>query len=319
MRLQTPSTQSTDGQIVSEKYDPFFGMESGRCRRFARKDAYIVGAVTLSVCLALIGLFVLGFSASYDYGRLIPPHFSTLTSQSMPDATHHVPSKEAYVLFLPSVQREEYLLGCRVLIYGYKHDPETRDLTRDLVVMTTPQVPLYIEDQLRSEGAIVIRHDLITSIPNPHDVNGTHPWKDQFNKLLIWNMTQYERVLYHDSDMLLVKSISDIWDQDFASPESGLTATYQGDEWDDYLNGGWLLIRPNRTMFEELLLVRDWNSHWINDVEQVSNSDCIALGNLFTHTSGPDEQVLSPRWATPLEPPSGKVSPAAPSSDEHVS
>lgn len=175
------------------------------------------------------------------------------------------------MLFLPSLQREEYLIALRVLLYGYKHDPETRDTDRDVVVLTTPQVTFEVEDLLRSEGAIISRHELITSIPNPHDLSGTHRWKDQFNKLLIWNMTQYERVLMTDSDMLMAKSMKGIWDDASAQIGSGPAANYQGEESDNYLNAGFMLVAPNRTIFEELLLVRDFPSG-IGDIEQVSGA-----------------------------------------------
>ncbi|KAI9634642.1 uncharacterized protein MKK02DRAFT_37521 [Dioszegia hungarica] len=125
-------------------------------------------------------------------------------------------SKEAYVLFLPSVTHEEYLLGVRVLLFGYKYDHDTRDPSRDVVVMTTPQVPLEVEELLRSEGAIISRNDLITSIPMLGDT---------------------------------------------------------------YLDAGFLLVRPDRKKFEELLLVRDF-AGLLGDMEQ-------ALLNKYFRKDGP--------------------------------
>ncbi|KAI9634638.1 nucleotide-diphospho-sugar transferase, partial [Dioszegia hungarica] len=167
-------------------------------------------------------------------------------------------SKEAYVLSLPSVEREEYLLALRVLLYGYKYDHYTRDPSRDVIVMTTPHVPVEVEDQLRADGAIIFRHDLIPSITDPFDINSDHICRHCYNKLLVWNMIQYERVLLADSDFLMVRSLEGIWDEPESQAETGLAArsVLHSDPGTDYLDSSFVIARPNRTMFEELLLVQ---------------------------------------------------------------
>lgn len=216
----------------------------------------------------------------FDYNPLRPslglfPSGSTPAYSPLDQPT----SKEAYVMFLPSVDREEYVLSARVLLYGFKYDPDTRDPDRDVVIMTTPQVPAALEDQLREEGAMIARHDSITSIPNPWDIEGHDRWKDQYNKLLAWNMTQYERVLMLDTDMLMARSLKGIWDETFARPQSGIAGVVgswhpEEQPYEKYINSGFVIAMPNRTMFEELLLVRDfaYQAPGVNDIEQVSLS-----------------------------------------------
>jgi alpha-N-acetylglucosamine transferase len=193
-------------------------------------------------------------------------------------------SKEAYVLFLPSVTHKEYLLGVRVLLFGYKYDHDTRDPSRDVVVMTTPQVPLGVEELLRSEGAIISRNDLITSIPSTLDVHGDQRYKDMYNKLHIWSLTQYERVLYTDADCLMTRSLKGIWDEPeargVALASRTLTNSVLGDT---YLDAGFLLARPDRKMFEELLLVRDFAGH-LGDMEQVSRPHTTCCRSVWTLT-----------------------------------
>lgn len=180
---------------------------------------------------------------------------------------------EAYVHFLPSIDRAEYITSLRTLMYGLQHDPDTRDTTRDIVVMTTPQVPTSVEDQLRSEGAIIYRHDLITSIPNPYDLDSDARWKDQYNKLLLWNLTQYERVHLIDADFLMLKSLEGIWEDSAVTSSTGIAARFMGRSGLDqnYFNSGFFVAYPNRTMFEELLLVRDFDVS-MGDIEQVIRS-----------------------------------------------
>jgi alpha-N-acetylglucosamine transferase len=230
----------------------------------------IVGLFAFWACTFLSVSWILD-SVSSD--RLRPSlRFFPPTPAPPNDAASLATSKEAYVLFLPSVGREDYVLSLRTLLYGYKYDHDTRDPSRDVVVLTTPQVPLEVEELLRDEGAIVSRHEVITSIPTPFDINGNHFYKDVYNKLFIWNMTQYERVLLSDSDFLMTRSLEGIWDEPESQAETGLAARFMlhsglGTE---YLNSGLMIARPNRTMFEEILLVRDFLGP-LQDTEQVSD------------------------------------------------
>lgn len=69
-----------------------------------------------------------------------------------------------------------------------------------------------------------------------------------FTKLHLWNLTQYERVLYLDADTLVLNNVDHLFqlpkEIDFAaSPELGFP---------DCFNSGVMLLRPNEDTFEEL-------------------------------------------------------------------
>jgi hypothetical protein len=66
----------------------------------------------------------------------------------------------------------------------------------------------------------------------------------------------------------MARSLKHIWDEPEAWPASGLTARFM-EVSDDYLNAGFMLAVPNRTMFEELLAMRDFEIP-VGDIEQVS-------------------------------------------------
>lgn len=250
----------------SEKVDD---LEVTLPRHNLRIFGMFVGMLSFWTCVLLSADWILD-SVSYDLLRpslsffpstlLLPKHETSLAT-----------SKEAYVLSLPSVEREEYLLALRVLLYGYKYDHDTRDPSRDVIVMTTPHVPVEVEDQLRADGAIIFRHDLIPSITDPFDINSDHICRHCYNKLLVWNMTQYERVLLADSDFLMVRSLEGIWDEPESQAETGLAArsVLHSDPGTDYLDSSFVIARPNRTMFEELLLVQG-SPGPMQDIGQVS-------------------------------------------------
>jgi alpha-N-acetylglucosamine transferase len=136
-------------------------------------------------------------------------------------------------------------------------------------------VPFEVEDQLRKEGAIIERHEHITAIPNPYDIYGDNRWKDVLNKLFVFNMTHYERVLCLDADICLNKALTTFWDTPESWPEHGLAA--RSGAWEDHpsppghckdeLNSGFFLAVPSNHLFENLLQVKDFGD-W--DVEQVS-------------------------------------------------
>jgi alpha-N-acetylglucosamine transferase len=191
-------------------------------------------------------------------------------------AVRHRPH-EAYVTFLSSAKNREYYEGVRLLLFQLKHDPLTLDPSdRDFVVITTEKTPPEMELELLAEGAIIHRQDLITGLPMGTELDGTpfdqfedHRWIDVYTKLSAWNMTEYERVLLLDSDIMLLKSLHSVWDDRNSWPASGLAGC--SDWWGtghdtpipDHgkLNSGFMLLQPDKARFEDLLRMRDFDPH----------------------------------------------------------
>ena len=192
-------------------------------------------------------------------------------------------SQEAYVTFLSSTEEPWYLDSVRLLLFQLKYDPLTLDPSqRDFVVLTTPYVPANVEDQLRSEGALVLRHDLITEgLPRGGNQDGyydeqpNHHYRDQYTKLAIFNMTSYERLIYIDADVLLVKPIHELWKDPNANPADGVAGFSDPGAGPhpipipdgNLLNAGFLLVRPSHELCAALLQETDFVP---TDMEQVS-------------------------------------------------
>ncbi|WVQ93519.1 hypothetical protein IAU59_000593 [Kwoniella sp. CBS 9459] len=194
-------------------------------------------------------------------------------------------SREAYVTFLSSVADQNYLIATRLLIYQLLHDPLTSDRTasRDVVVLVTPSIDATVEQILREEGALVNRVDLLDGFPLPKEIEGdeNHHWKDQYTKLHIFNMTSYDRVLYLDNDVLLLKSLAPIWTSPGSELESSglggigerkkeelvesdkrLESASKEDE-RSYLNAGFMMLRPGQERFDVLRHVRDYEPFYM--------------------------------------------------------
>lgn len=100
----------------------------------------------------------------------------------------------------------------------------------------------------------------------------TQPWHKNkdfanncFNKLHIWNLVEYDKVIYLDSDMLVVKNIDHLFELDveFAACPSyvnvyGKNKKLLNSNWsDNYFNAGFLLIEPHESVYGELLSLKD--------------------------------------------------------------
>lgn len=99
-------------------------------------------------------------------------------------------------------------------------------------------------------------------------------------------MTDWTRLMYLDSDQLLALPIHELWDDPNANPIHGLAAFSDpgiGEhpvpmEDMDYLNAGFMLIKPSRKLFEELLQVTDFDPMMMEQVSSVFFSQELMIG-----------------------------------------
>jgi alpha-N-acetylglucosamine transferase len=80
-------------------------------------------------------------------------------------------------------------------------------------VLVPPHVSERKRQILRDEGATVIPVDLLA--PSSWTAHPTEErWIDQFTKLRLYSLTEFTRILYMDSDMLITRPLDDIWDEE---------------------------------------------------------------------------------------------------------
>ena len=100
----------------------------------------------------------------------------------------------------------------------------------------------------------------IMTVPriSPRDVDNTYPrFRDQFSKLNLWNMTQYERVLYLDSDTLCVGSIMPLLQIEISGKPLWAARDIRNSVWQEGFNMGVFMIQPNASEFKRLLILKD--------------------------------------------------------------
>ena len=143
--------------------------------------------------------------------------------------------RDAYVTLLYG----GFLLGARVLGQSLR---ET-DTTRDLIALCTQEVSEHTRQVLRDDGWI-IRH--ITNIHSPYEGKSSRGdyFSGIFSKLHIWNMTEYERIIYLDSDALVLSNIDHMFDC------GTFCAAFRHS---DLFNAGIVVVEPSRVIFRDML------------------------------------------------------------------
>ena len=78
-------------------------------------------------------------------------------------------------------------------------------------------------------------------------------WNYTFDKLLIWGLTQFEKVVFLDCDMLIVRNIDGLFEHEAFSAVSA-DSSYPGNEsWVGGLNSGLMVIVPDKEVERQLL------------------------------------------------------------------
>ncbi|KAF2230218.1 glycosyltransferase family 8 protein [Viridothelium virens] len=178
-----------------------------------------ITALAFLICIAF-------FFASPLPSRLGDTRTSLLSFSSNTPATLPA-SKYAYATFLTGTvanatdedySHDNYFVATRILCYQLLHAPETRtNWSIPFLVLVTEDVPQAKQDRLAEDGAIVlpveyIRQDWI------HAMHGH--WQDVLTKLRMWELTQYERILFLDVDTILTRPLDAIFDDPAASSPS---------------------------------------------------------------------------------------------------
>jgi alpha-N-acetylglucosamine transferase len=217
------------------------------------------------------------------------PQSEIPTEQHAHHANHTVPvpkkgKRYAYATFLSAGRNELeiehlYITAVRTLAYQLLIHPETKT-KKDIpfIVMVPPHVPVDVRTQLEDEGVQVIAVENL--FPESWEASpGERRWIDQYTKLRLFELTQFDRIAYMDSDMLVTRCLDDLFDEpeittvlhtkdnpdQIKEDEAGMPSTYVlagvVDNWgtgghpaeikpESDLNGGFLVLRPDQELFD---------------------------------------------------------------------
>lgn len=181
----------------------------------------------------------------------------------------------AYVTLLGS---DNYLKGTLGLICSLKKQKPKYPI----IVLVTNKISNGVLDILKK---LNIKYKLISEIEAPQDIklnneNGSYPnWTNTFSKLMIFGMIEFDKIVFLDSDMMVLKNIDELFEKDNLSATIA-GKSYPGNEtWKD-LNSGIMVVEPKKNEEKRLLKILNGN---LNS-GQLGDQDIIRLGYPYWKT-----------------------------------
>ncbi|KAF2712835.1 glycosyltransferase family 8 protein [Pleomassaria siparia CBS 279.74] len=138
----------------------------------------------------------------------------------IPLPVHRNPDEKlAYAIFLSGtldqdedLENDDFFVAVRIVVWQLLHKKDTRALGIDVVVIVTPSVTPSRRALLKKDGAMIHPVELLHT-KNDSWIHQDEPrWKDVMTKLVVLQMTQYNRVLLLDGDTLLRSRLDGVFD-----------------------------------------------------------------------------------------------------------
>jgi len=129
----------------------------------------------------------------------------------------------------------------------------------DLLVFVTVDVSQEMRSQMEAIKCIVIETDMV-EIPKEISVQ-IERWRPAFTKFRAWQLTDYERIIWLDSDMLLLKSLDPLFE--LVHPDHPMTmyaaidadansCSYKPDRL-KLINSGIMVLTPSLDVYSKLI------------------------------------------------------------------
>ncbi|CAF0809419.1 unnamed protein product [Rotaria sp. Silwood1] len=168
------------------------------------------------------------------------------------------------VAVVSAIYNDDYIEGIEVLGYSLRRINIQADLVLFYISNRLNQLTL---DRCRKAGWYL---SAVERINPPRFAIIYQRFHDQYTKLRIWSMIGYDRILYLDADTLVMDDINELLIETiFEDDQDGLLGAVE-DVWQGQIgpnfNAGVLLIRPNMTIFNDMLIkmhnMAAYGSYW---------------------------------------------------------
>lgn len=197
--------------------------------------------------------FLLGQNINSLYVPAFPPVFAKL------DTLSRAPVQERVLIAtMLTDDIDNYARGAVKLLVSIKRslssDIHTSNIEYRLMELDSKPIPNKATRELLSNAGWQIFS--VPRIPPRSGTNTFGRFIDQFTKLNLWNMTQYDRVIYFDSDCLVTGSLNNLLSMKIG-PGLWVTRDIRGGQWVDGFNMGVFMIQPSAYEFQQLLHSKD--------------------------------------------------------------
>ncbi|CAF0981181.1 unnamed protein product [Rotaria sordida] len=191
----------------------------------------------------------------------------TLSQQQFPFTNRTINIKTTRIVRLAvvsAIYNDDYIEGIEVLGYSLRRINIQADLILFYISNRLNQLTL---NRCRKAGWYLWS---VERINPPRFAIIYQRFHDQYTKLHIWSMIGYDRILYLDADTLVIHDINELLTGTiFEDHQDGLLGAVE-DVWQGEIgpnfNAGVLLIRPNMTIFNDMLIkihnMAAYGSYW---------------------------------------------------------
>ncbi|MBS1599979.1 MAG: hypothetical protein JST75_17260 [Bacteroidetes bacterium] len=155
--------------------------------------------------------------------------------------------KKVFVTYLGSAN---FLPGILVLRHTLKiHNPSA-----GLIVLVVRNIPADILSFLR-DHAFPIK--IIDEIENPYLLESDERgFKCMFTKLRVFELTEYDKIVYLDADMLVCENIESLFDKPHMSAVNAGALIPENSNWEK-LNAGLMVVEPDKELFKKMASLID--------------------------------------------------------------
>ena len=178
-------------------------------------------------------------------------------------------NKKAYMTLLGS---DNYLVGTLALVQSLKS------------VKSKYPIIVIVTDNVSNESLQVLKNkhidfvkigkvNISNKVIEDNKKQGYSNWSNTFSKLVIFGQTQYEKIVFLDSDMLILKNVDDLFNKDSLSAVVAGKSYPGNSDWKD-LNSGTMVIVPKTGEDKRLLDLVENN----NLSGKFGDQDIIQLG-----------------------------------------
>lgn len=159
--------------------------------------------------------------------------------------------------FITLLYNDQYLPGALVLGYRLKELQHQNEV----VIMVTDKV----SEESKSELKRV--YDRLIMVPTLHNTNANSiefkllnrpELVDTFTKIYLWNQTQYSKLIFLDSDILILKNINELFDIDLKNGTTEIAAA-PDIGWPDIFNSGVFITKPDYDIYIQLMELAERN------------------------------------------------------------
>lgn len=147
----------------------------------------------------------------------------------------------AYITLLSTL---DYLPGVLVLHASLRQV----DAAYPLQVAVSTSIPAHVDTLLQQKGMAVIRLPASIDIPAVFQEKSGH-WSHTFDKLHLFGLTAFEKLVYLDSDMMVLANIDELFDKPHMSAVAAGRMVHP--TW-RRLNSGLMVIEPEADLPEKM-------------------------------------------------------------------